>query len=96
MGAIEDRIAAAEIKLKQLKAMKQKQAARERAKVSKQERAADTRRKILVGAFMLEQLERSGIGAALLTCEGKRFNEWLTREQDRELFKLIPTSSEQK
>lgn len=95
MAQIDQRIAQAEAKLKeahdklkQAKALKQKQEARQRATLAKQERAAETRRKVLVGAFILEQLERNGIGAALLTYEGGRFADWLTRPHDRELFGL--------
>ncbi|HDR9165948.1 mobilization protein [Burkholderia vietnamiensis] len=84
----EEALKAAHDKLKQAKALKQKQEARKRATLAKAERAAETRRKVLVGAFILEQLERNGIGAALLTYEGGRFADWLTRPHDRELFGL--------
>lgn len=89
----EETLKAAHEKLKQAKALKQKQEARQRATLAKRERAADTRRKVLVGAFILEQLERSGIGAALLTYEGGQFADWLTRPYDRELFGL-PTQNQ--
>lgn len=95
MSQIDQRITQAEArlkeaydKLKQAKALKQKQEAIKRTTLAKAERAADTRRKVLVGAFILEQLERSGIGATLLTYEGGRFADWLTRPYDRELFGL--------
>lgn len=58
-------------------------------------RAKDTRRKVLMGAFVLDQLERSGIGAALFICEGKRFDDWLTRQDERELFGLKPAEPQQ-
>ena len=70
MAHIDERIARAEKtlkdaheKLKQARAQKQKQEARKRSTLAKVERAADTRRKVLVGAFVLEQMERGGIGA---------------------------------
>lgn len=95
MAQIDQRIAKAEEalktaqdKLKQARALKQKQEALKRATLAKAERAAETRRKVLVGAFILEQLERNGTGAALLTYEGGRFADWLTRPHDRELFGL--------
>lgn len=95
VAQIDQRIAQAEArvkeaaeKLKQARALKQKQEAKKRATLAKVERAADTRRKVLVGAFILEQLERNGIGAALLTYESGRFADWLTRDHDRELFGL--------
>lgn len=93
MSKIEEQIAAATARLKQLKALAQKQAARERAAQAKKARSDATRRKILVGAFVLEQMERSGICAALLTYEDGRFSEWLTRPDDRALFGMVTAPS---
>jgi hypothetical protein len=45
------------------------------ARLSKQERAADTRRKILLGAFILDRLENGGEDEF-----GLRLGEWLRRE----------------
>lgn len=84
----EEAVKAAHEKLKQARALKQKQEARKRATLAKVERAADTRRKVLVGAFILEQLERASISPGLLTYESGRFSEWLTRPHDRALFGL--------
>jgi hypothetical protein len=90
MVAIEERIKATEAKLKQLKTHAQKIEARKRAQASKQERAADTRRKILVGAMMLDHMSKSEetktqIIANLDTC--------LTRADDRALFDLAPVAT---
>lgn len=58
MATIENTIANLEAKLKQAKAKKQQIEARKRAIEIKQERANDTRRKILVGAVILTKVER--------------------------------------
>jgi large subunit ribosomal protein L7/L12 len=89
MSKIDEQIAAATARLKQLKALAQKQAARDRAAQAKKARSDATRRKIMVGAFVLEQMERNGIGAALLTYEAGRFSDWLTRPDERALFGLV-------
>lgn len=58
MATIENTIASLEAKLKQAKAKKQQIEARKRALETKEERAKDTRRKILVGAAILTKVER--------------------------------------
>ncbi|WP_206950645.1 mobilization protein [Trinickia acidisoli] len=83
---IDQRIALTVEKLKQLKAKKQLIEARHRATQAKQERAIDTRRKILLGAFMLEIMEQRGFTAA--TLEDGKFDRWLVRPDDRALFSL--------
>jgi hypothetical protein len=50
---------------------------------SKSQRRLDARRKILLGAFILEQLEHAGSNPQALTFEGKRFIDWLVRPNDR-------------
>lgn len=54
---LEQKIAKQEERLKQLKAQKQAVAAREKKKVSDQQRKDDTRRKILLGAWALNKLK---------------------------------------
>ena len=84
-------------RLQQLEARKQVLVAR----LAKQERAHDTRRKILIGALVLHRLQQSG-DADL----SRRLGEWLraelpgflTREGDKALFNDIlkppaPTTS---
>jgi hypothetical protein len=46
----------------------------------------DARRKILLGAFVLEQLEHAGSSPQELTFQGKRFFDWLVRPNDRAVF----------
>ena len=86
---ITERIEQAEQRLKQLKALKQKQAARERAAASKRERAADTRRKILLGAFYLDQMARN---ETMKTQIIQKLDAYLTRNDDRALFDLPPVA----
>ena len=74
--------------LQQKKAAIEKAIALERAKAKSAQRRQDDRRKVLVGAFVLEQLQKSGLDAASFTYEGKKFSEWLTREDERALFGL--------
>lgn len=81
----EEKIAAAELRLKQLKAAKQKAEARAKMAKNKVVRAMDTRRKILAGAVILERMARGefdGFKEAL--------NHDLMRENDRALFGLEP------
>ena len=91
MPGIEDRIADLERRLKQAKALKQQQVARERAAERKQQRSDETRRKILVGAVILAKVEHG-------EWPKERLREWmdkaLTRADDRTLFGL-PTLSEE-
>lgn len=86
---ITEKIEQAEQRLKQLKALKQKQAARERAANAKKERAADTRRKILLGAFYLDQMERNEALKAQIV---QKLDAYLTRADDRALFDLPPVA----
>lgn len=87
MKTVEERIKAAEEKLKQLKASAQKIEARKRDALAKQTRAADTRKKILAGALMLEIIERSPEEKENFT---NRLKTYLTRDGDRALFGLPP------
>jgi hypothetical protein len=83
MPGIDDRIADLEKRLKQAKALKQQQVARERAAEKKRQRSDDTRRKILVGAVILAKVEHG-------EWPKERLREWmdkaLTRADDRALF----------
>ena len=53
---------------------------------ARSQRRIDARRKILLGAFVLEQLERTGSSPQNLSFEGQRFFEWLVRPTDRAVF----------
>ena len=64
------------------------QSAEARARVS--ERKKDTRRKILVGAFYLDQAQGNPIQWAELQ---QRMASYLTRDSDRQLFELPPLTA---
>jgi len=53
---------------------------------TKSQRRLDARRKILLGAFVLEQLQRTGGTPQTFTFEGQRFFDWLVRPNDRAVF----------
>lgn len=91
MAALDERIKAQEDKLKQLKALKQKQEAIKRTAEAKKSRAEDTRRKILVGAMMLDHMENN---EATKTSVMGKLHAFLTRPDDRALFGLAPTAPE--
>ncbi len=54
-----------------------------RARETTQKRKEDTRRKILLGALMMEMMERGELDRDKIM---KRLSEFLTREIDRKLF----------
>jgi len=81
-----NRLRAAEAKVK---AELQAAEARQRARQSKAERAADTRRRILLGAWLLERMKKDKALRARLVAE---LDAWVTRNDDRALFGLEPRS----
>ena len=91
MAGIEETIAALEARLKQARAQRQRQEARKRAAVSKRTRAADTRRKILVGAVVLSRVAH---GELLQSQLQAWMDQALTRDDDRALFGLAGAEAE--
>ena len=83
---IQKRVVDLESKLKQARALAQKQANQARSKEQAIERQRETRRKVLVGSFMLAD----GDPLQLINSSGKHLEEWLTRDDDRWLFGLDP------
>ena len=83
----QQRVKDLEEKLKQAKALKQKVEARAKAAENKQKRAADTRRKILVGAAILAKVERGEWPKDKML---EMMGQQLTRDDDRILFDLAP------
>ena len=79
---IEQQIAKNEERLKQLKAQKQAVLAREKARQKAQDRKDDTRRKILLGSYLLKKMEDESEKEKILA----DFNEYLTEDRDRKLF----------
>jgi hypothetical protein len=84
---IEERIREAEERLKQLKAKRQQIEARKRAAEAKAKRAADTRKKILVGAAVLAMVQRGDWKEEYLL---EIMDYALSRDDDRALFGLGP------
>ena len=71
-------------KLKQLKAQKQAIEAREKTKTKEQERKDDTRRKILLGSYLIKKMQNEANKEKILA----ELNEYLTENRDRQLFDL--------
>jgi hypothetical protein len=96
LAAIDQRKADA-LKALQAKKLKLKAKLAQLDRPSKSQRRLDARRKILLGAFVLEQLEHAGVAPQALTFEGKRFFDWLVRPNDRAVFETpaatTPTST---
>ena len=82
--SLEQRIAKQEERLNQLKAQKQAKDAREKAKQKEQDRKNNTRRKILLGSYLLKKMEDEAEKQKTLA----GLNEYLTEERDRKLFDL--------
>lgn len=68
-------------KREQLNAQIQK----ERNKLSSQQRKEDTRRKILMGALMMEMMKKGELDEILIL---KKLDTFLTKDIDRKLFDL--------
>jgi len=81
-----NRLRAAQAKVK---AEIQAAEARQRARQNKAKRAADTRRRILLGAWLLERMNKDETLRARLVAE---LDAWVTQPNDRALFGLEPRS----
>jgi biopolymer transport protein ExbB/TolQ len=82
---LDEQIARKQEKLDTLKARKQAIENRQKAKAKEQERKAETRRKILVGAEVLKRARNHPDQYARVLA---MMDETLTREDDRKLFGL--------
>ena len=82
---IEKKIEAQLEKLKQLKAQKQSIEARERNKNKEQQRKDDTRRKILLGSYLIKKMNANEANKEKILAE---LNEYLKEDRDRQLFDL--------
>lgn len=91
LAAIDQRKADA-LKALQAKRVKLKAKLAQLNRPTKSARRLDARRKILLGAFVLEQLERTGSSPPAFTFEGKRFFDWLIRPNDRTVFETATAS----
>ena len=81
---LEKKIEAQLEKLIQLKAQKQAIEARERTKQKEQQRKDDTRRKILLGSYLIKKMQNEANKEKILA----ELNEYLTENRDRQLFDL--------
>lgn len=81
---LEQRIEQQEQKLNQLKAQKQAIQAREKARKKEQDRKDETRRKILLGSYLLKKMENDDTKRRILA----ELSEYLTEERDKKLFNL--------
>ena len=73
-----------EERLKKLKAQKQAMEAREKKKISEQQRKDETRKKILLGSYLLKEIENETQKIKILA----NLNTYLTQDRDRKLFDL--------
>ena len=86
---LEKKIEAQLEKLKQLKARKQAIEAREKSKQKEQERKDNTRRKILLGSYLIKKMNDNEANKEKILAE---LNEYLTEDRDRQLFGLSDTA----
>ena len=84
IDVLNEKIAKQQEKLNQLKAQKQAIEAREKKKATEQQRKDDTRRKILLGSYLLKKMENEVNKEKILA----ELNEYLTEDRDKKLFGL--------
>lgn len=82
----EEKIAALKKKIEQVKALDEKKKMRELGDVLKHSSAQETRKKILVGAFVMRNFSE----ITKMTLSENRFIDSLVRDDDRALFGLSP------
>jgi hypothetical protein len=87
LAELNEQQAKIEAQLKQKRAAIVRQKQQQQAKITNAKRKADTRRKVLIGAAVLAQVEAGGWSQEMLT---KLLNVYLTRDDDRQLFDLPP------
>ena len=78
----------------QAKAKAQRLEAKARAVQAGAERAKDTKRKLLLGAYLLAQARAQGWEFATLNIGDKPLTDYLNRPEDRALFGLQPLASD--
>lgn len=79
-------IAALESRVSKLREEQRAAQASAKARASKANRALDARRKILLGAWLLDRLGEQGV--LNLELHGDTVSDWLTRTSDRAIFGL--------
>ena len=84
IDVLNEKIAKQQEKLNQLKAQKQAIEGREKKKATEQQRKDDTRRKILLGSYLLKKMENEANKEKILA----ELSEYLTEDRDKKLFGL--------
>ena len=92
LAAIDQRKADA-LKALQSKRSKLKAQLAQLDRPSKSQRRLDARRKILLGAFVLEQMQHAGLTPQSLSFQGKRFFDWLVRPNDQAVFETLASDA---
>jgi hypothetical protein len=92
MPKLDDQIATLQTRLQQLKLRQQRLDARKRAVAQDRERKIETRRRILVGAVILEKMRRGEMEPRTILAW---LDQTLTRAADRALFDLPPLAPSQ-
>ena len=85
IDALNDKIQKQQERLKQLKAQKQALEAKEKKRVAEQQRKEDTRKKILLGAYLLKKMGESEANNQKILAD---LDEYLVEPRDRALFGL--------
>ena len=87
---LDERLEQAAKKLAELKALKAKHDAKMKAEAGKEKRRLDNKKKILLGAYLLDRMERDAKSSQKVL-EG--LDGFLTRPADREIFGLSQAPS---
>ena len=90
INALNEKIEKKIEKINQLKEQKQAIEAREKKKISEQQRKEETRKKILIGSMMLKKMEDEAEKIKILA----ELNKYLTEDRDRKLFNMLPVKDE--
>jgi hypothetical protein len=85
IDALNDKIQKQQERLKQLKAQKLALEAKEKKRIAEQQRKEDTRKKILLGAYLLKKMEESEANRQRILAD---LDEYLIEPRDRALFGL--------
>ena len=85
INALNEKIQKQQERLKQLKAQKQAFEAKEKKRVAEQQRKDDTRKKILLGSYLLKKMGESEVNNQRILAE---LDEYCIEGRDRKLFGL--------
>lgn len=85
--SVEDKLKAAQIRVKQLREQARANAARKAKEEAKIQKADDNRRRILLGAMSLKRMQSDEQAKATFLAH---LDKYLEREDDRKLFNLPP------